>query len=597
MMITLPLPSGGCFYNQRIQMSRFYICFVKIRFLVLGLLLCGLLVNPDAAFAQEDSGATLRRLLKERIESPPPEGLFVCREKLICGTTFIPAFYAQRSYRPAWISGGTLLPSATQLLSVIEAAGEEGLRPEDYHLGQLKELMTPASKANPGDRNKELAALRDLDLLLTDAFLLLGSHLLSGRVNPETLDPTWETHSPGTDLAVVLKDALEKSDIAASFSSLTPPRDGYRRMKKALAAYRKLSEIHAPPPIPPGPSLKLGNRDNRIPAVRDRLVFWGDRPEASKPETPELFDWALDAALRRFQTRHGIEADGVLGAKTLIALNCPAADRLSQIEINMERWRWIPRHLGTQYILVNTADFSLRLVAGLETLMEMRVVAGRPAQLTPVLSGEINYLVINPYWHVPHSIAVRDILPKLRKNPEYLREQHITVLAGWSENAPEISPESVDWKSISDHNFRYRLRQEPGPKNSLGRIKFMFPNKFGVYLHDTPSRGLFKKTTRGFSSGCIRIEKPMDLAAYLLRDTREWNYEAIAAQIESGETRVIQVNPAMPVHLLYWTAWVDENNTVQFREDVYGRDNCLKTILAERAPLRMAEKRGKRACP
>jgi murein L,D-transpeptidase YcbB/YkuD len=582
---------GILIYALRIRMSHYQPCCVKVRFLLFGLLLCCLPVNPNTALALEDTDTLLSHLLKERIESPPLDERLVCRGKLICAAAFIPAFYAQRSYRPAWTSEGNPLPPAIQLVSSITASNEEGLHPEDYHLNQLKQLMTMASTPQSEDKKNDLTVLADLDLLLTDAFLLLGSHLLGGRVNPETLDASWETQTPGTDLAAVLKDALEKDTLPATLSSLSPQRDGYKRMKKALVAYKKLSENPCPPPIPPGPSLKLGNRDNRIPALRNQLVFWGDRPAVPYPQVPELFDWALDAALRRFQARNGMAVDGVLGAKTLIALNCPVTDRISQIEINMERWRWMPHQLGTQYILVNTADFSLRLVAGLETLMEMRVVAGRPAQLTPVLSSKINYLVINPYWHVPHSIAVRDILPKLRKNPGYLREQHMTLLESWRENAPEISPESVDWTGISAHNFRYKLRQEPGAKNALGRIKFMFPNKFGVYLHDTPSRGLFKKTTRGFSSGCIRIEKPLDLAAYLLRDTPEWNYEAIAAQMESGETRVIPVNPPMPVHLLYLTAWVDENNTVQFRNDIYGRDESLKRALAETAPLPTAAKR------
>ena len=300
----------------RMKMFGFHPHWVKIRFLMLGFFLLGtLLANPANAVAQEDFETSLRRLLKEHIESPPLDGLFVCRGRRICGTTFIPTFYAQRLYQPAWISGGALLPQAAQLISVIETVGDEGLRPGDYHLDQLKELMAMVSKSTPGDRNKELETLRDLDLLLTDAFLLLGAHLLSGRVNPETLDPSWETYSQGTDLTVKLNDALRKGDIAATLSSLTPPRDGYRRMKKKLAAYKKLSETPTPPPIPPGPSLKLGNRDNRVPALRDRLVFWGDRPETTQPETPEIFDWALDAALRRFQARHENGGGWRLGGK------------------------------------------------------------------------------------------------------------------------------------------------------------------------------------------------------------------------------------------------------------------------------------------
>ena len=589
-------PNGAPF-GLRIKMPHCHPCFGKIRFFALGLFLSCLLIPVPTAFAGEDSEATLCLLLKEQIESPLPDGRFVCRGNLICAAAFISDFYAQRSYRPAWISGEKFLPAATQLVSVITATDEEGLRPEDYHLNQLKQLMEMVSDPPSGNTPPDLTVLRDLDLLLTDAFLLLGSHLLGGRVNPETLDPSWEAQSPGTDLAAVLKEALEKNTIPETLSYLAPQRDGYKRLKKALAAFKKLSGTPCPPPIPPGPSLKLGDQDYRVSMARDLLIFWGDRPATPQSTTPALFGSTLDTALRRFQARHGMTVDGVLGAKTLMALNCPISDRISQIVLNMERWRWMPHQLGTQYILVNTADFSLRLVAGLETLMEMRVVAGRPAQLTPVLSSKIDHLVINPYWHVPHSIAVRDILPKLRKNPGYLREQHIKLFESWREKAPEIFPESVDWNNISAHNFRYKLRQEPGVKNALGRIKFMFPNKFGVYLHDTPSRGLFKKTTRGFSSGCIRIEKPLDLAAYLLRDTPEWNYEAISAQIESGETRVIPVNPAMPVHLLYLTAWMDENNTVQFRDDIYNRDDCLKSALAETAPLPTAAKRKKGACP
>jgi murein L,D-transpeptidase YcbB/YkuD len=230
------------------------------------------------------------------------------------------------------------------------------------------------------------------------------------------------------------------------------------------------------------------------------------------------------------------------------------------------------------------ADFRLDVIENEQTLMRMRTIVGKGYRRTPVFSEKITYLVINPYWHVPPNIAVKDKLPLIKKDSYYLAREHMRVFQGWGSDAKEFDPRTVDWSKVTAQGFKYRLVQDPGPWNALGRIKFMFPNRFNVYLHDTPSRELFKKTTRTFSSGCIRIEKPIDLAEYLLRGDSKWTREAILAAIDRQAERTIRLPEPIPLHLLYWTAWVDERGVVQFRDDIYGRDKRLAVALQERPP-------------
>jgi murein L,D-transpeptidase YcbB/YkuD len=235
--------------------------------------------------------------------------------------------------------------------------------------------------------------------------------------------------------------------------------------------------------------------------------------------------------------------------------------------------------------MVNTASFQLEVVEKNQRLMKMRVVAGRRSRPTPEVSSELHYLVLNPYWHIPHSIAKRDILPKIQEDPHYLMKQNILVFENWESDAPEIDPQSIDWPTMTEEAFSFKLRQEPGPTNALGRIKFVFPSKFPVRLHDTPVRSLFRKTQRDFSSGCVRIEKPIELATFLLRNEPEWTREEILDTIRSGETQVIWLSEKIPVHFSYWTAWVDEHGTTHFRDDIYGRDQSLDSLFSRSLPL------------
>jgi len=292
----------------------------------------------------------------------------------------------------------------------------------------------------------------------------------------------------------------------------------------------------------------------------------------------------LEAAVKRFQARHGLDEDGIVGAATMRALNVSAAARVRQIRLNMERWRWLPQDLGARHLIVNIAGFALRLVDHEQEIMRMRVVAGQPYRQTPVFSDTISYLVLNPYWHVPHRIAVEDKLPLIKQNPDYLAQQHMTLLRGWGADAQVIDPATVDWSAVTADNFPYRLRQDPGPQNALGRVKFMFPNRHNVYLHDTPSRSLFTRAERSFSSGCIRLERPLALARYLLADQSAWTAARIQQVLDTNVERTVPLKQKVPVHLQYWTAWAERDGTVHFRRDVYERDASLARALSTPPP-------------
>jgi murein L,D-transpeptidase YcbB/YkuD len=413
--------------------------------------------------------------------------------------------------------------------------------------------------------------------------LIYGSHLLAGRINPETIDSEWHADRRETDLAGVLQRALDADTMNGALEDLLPPQPGYQRLKQALVRFREIDARGGWPMVAPGPKLQNGDRSERVLALRHRLQDSGDiSPEGVSDST--VLDEPLAQAVRRFQGRHGLDVDGVVGPATLQALNVSAGDRVREIEVNLERWRWLPQSLGHRYILVNIADFHLDVIEDGRHVMEMRVVVGRGYRRTPVFSGNITYLVLCPYWQVPPNIAVQDKLPLIRKDPEYLSKQHMVVFRGWGGDAQVIDPATIDWSNVSAKNLAYRFRQDPGPWNALGRVKFMFPNKFNVYLHDTPSQELFQKTSRAFSSGCIRLEKPVELAEYLLQDDPMWTRERLLDAVAQWTEQTVQLPQPIPVHLLYWTAWVDSENVVHFRSDLYGRDRRLKEALRENPP-------------
>jgi murein L,D-transpeptidase YcbB/YkuD len=496
--------------------------------------------------------------------------------------TLIASLYERRGFAPLWSD-----PSrANALLAAIEASRTHGLDPDDYHAEQL----APAA-ATPGERDRALA---ERELLLTDAYLRLAYHLYFGKVDPRTLQHGWNyaRSLDGADPAAALAKLLAAPDPAASLERLAPRLPTYEGLRAALARLREVERRGGWPRIGNGPKLERGSTGPRVRQLRDRLRASGDLA-AGDDGAP--FDDELDAAVRRFQARHGLEADGVVGRTTLAELNTTAAERIAQVRANLERLRWVARELAGDYLLVDIAGFSAELWLNDTLAWQARVVVGRPFRTTPEFRAPMKYLVLNPEWNVPPTILREDVLPKAIRDPAYLQRHQMRVL---DHAGRVVDPASIDWSRYrgQPRSFPYQIVQSPGKDNPLGSVKFMFPNEHAVYLHDTPSRALFDRTVRTFSSGCIRIDKPLALAALLLDAPQHWSEQQLAEAIAGGRTQTVPVRRTVPVMLLYFTAATTASGELQFRPDVYGRDGPIIGALA--APFRFAPvDAGRRASP
>jgi murein L,D-transpeptidase YcbB/YkuD len=544
-----------------------------IRLLLLVALIASFASSALAQAPPEDFRKSLERAVKSGAVQKT-----VCPQAPYCNPSSVIRFYQMRKYDPAWTRDGYPLPVAEALAKAIKAADAEGLQPRDYHqerietaLGEIRQILVRNERPEP-------ANIINLEFLLSDAYLVYAAHLLNGRVNPETLHADeWTIYPTRFNLARHLSTALDGGDVEGSLKGLLPPQQGYGRLKTALIVYRGLAERGGWPVIPGDGRLEKGMKSDRVPVLRSRLKVTGDMPAAADSAS-DLFDEPVEEAVKRFQLRHGLFDDGIVGTRTLRALNVPVERRIRQIELNLERWRWLPQNLGNPYIMVNIAGYGLEVVENESPVLTMKIIVGTAYQKTPVFSGKMTYIEMNPYWNVPHSIATEETLQKIQKDPGFFAKENMRVFTA-GQNGEEVSPATIDWSALSENNFPYRLRQEPGPRNPLGRIKFMFPNKHSVYLHDTSDPQLFRKERREFSHGCIRIEKPMEMAEFVMRGSKDWPMEKIKAVLKTKETTVAYLPKPIPVHILYFTAWGNGDGTVHFLEDIYRRDERLEKAL------------------
>jgi len=480
-------------------------------------------------------------------------------------------FYAEHGYAPLWTSVGGINERGQALVVAIGGVGADGLEPNDYRYIEIVELQGATEK-------QEVAKL---EVMLSGALVRLAQHLSAGRVDPMQVERSNDLYPEGVAPIDVLNGVVAATDIAAYVEGFAPDQEEYRRLKDALAAFRALaSEGVVWPTVPEGESIKPDTNDARIPALRESLIAHGDL-DAGAPVSadPTLYDLTLQAAVKSFQLRHGLIDDAVVGKNTIAAMNVSLLQRIEQIVLNLERRRWMADDRGERYVFVNLADFQLKVVDHDRTIFVSPIIVGTEYNQTPVFSDEMEYLEINPYWNVPPKIARNELLPKIRENPGYIAEQNFELLSGWSGDDVPVDPMSIDWSTVSASDFSYKLRQRPGQGNALGRVKFMFPNRFDVYLHDTPSRGLFARETRTFSHGCIRVGDPVGLAGVVLAGEPGWDLARFEAVVASGERTIVPLTKHLPVHIAYITAFVNKDGEVNFRRDIYGRDKSLAAAL------------------
>ena len=534
-------------------------------------------------------GAKVRNTLLNYIET-------LCLKKqekpvhsLHCDPAWLRYFYSFESRKPNWVDKTGLTARAKTLIEIIASAEYSGLDPDTYHFQEIIALLNKEywlqEISPPNSVTGTVLSIEDaakLELLLTDAFFSFGLHLSEGMINPDSFDLDWHIQKQRKNLADVYDRLLYHGEMDHFILLLEPKHNGYLRLKQAMSQYLRIRESGGWKAIPFGRTLYPGDTDKRIPAIKHRLVVSKDlAPEDDTQDT--FFDTTLEAAVKRFQFRHGLKPDGVAGKNTIAVFNIPVEDYISRIKLNMERWRWLPDVMGNSYIMVNTAGFQIHMVENDRIVKSMKAIVGTVDRPTPVLSEQITYLELNPYWNIPHAIAIKDILPRIQTNPGYLTRNKIRVFENWQNNAKEIDPSQIDWAEENRYTFAFKLQQEPTKSNALGQLKIMFPNEFAIYLHDTPSQYLFEKNQRTFSSGCVRIEKPLELARYLVKDNSNWNSEGIVQALKSKKTKIVRLKNPTNIYLLYWTAWMDENEVIHFRNDIYGRDRQLYVALNHQA--------------
>ena len=531
----------------------------KLFFILKALLLLCLSSSPSAhadSSWQKESSRYLEQLLKIN-----PDQLQELKKPEVL------EFYRHRKYKPMWSNEKGRLDRAYDLLHVIIRAKDEGLEPDDYYLEDFYKYW---GSTGLGESVK-------LDLLLSAALYRYSNDVYTGRLDASDLDPDWHIKRESPDVRRLFLDVARKESIAKLLKQLPPQHDGYQSLKQQLQQFRELEQQGGWDRMGWGPVLERGVQHEQVVLLRRRLKLTGDLVVDPFPDM-DMYDRRLEEAVRNYQQRHGLGVDGKVGPQTRRSLNVSVGERISQIRINMERWRWLPRELGERHIRIDLAGFRLQVYDRDTVPLSMRVIVGRSNRKTPSFSSQMYHLMFNPYWNVPDNIAFEDMLPKIRRDPTYLARNQIRVIKGYGEKEQELDYQSIDWSLYTETvQLPFRFRQDPGAINSMGRIKFMLPNSFEINLHDTPNKHLFNRSMRAYSSGCIRVEEPIALAEYVMGD--EWQQADIHKVIASKKNKVHHLPEPIPVHVLYQTAWVDQDNIIHFQRDVYERDERLLAAL------------------
>ena len=530
----------------------------------------------------EDHKEEIATIIRETIENRVPEERYSVMGVELYSSVLIPQFYTNRGFENAWIANLDSLNFLDEFILYIAELEHHGLQPAQYHQDKIS-VLRDSIALNIETKTFNPSTIAQLDLLLSDAFFMMSSHLYHGKVNAESLTAEWgiRRDKPEVALDQKLELFIQRQSPFTFMKIFYPDHRGYEMMiAEAKALQNKLQGDYKTKISLPKDKLSIDLWLDSIHhnSINKKLQFLG----YSHQDTIDFSDslLGLHKAVKLLQKAHGLNADGKLGRNTLLALDQSIEDKINALYVNMERLRWLPDSLNKRHILVNIADFTLDFVNNQDTLIQMRTVVGKDFRQTPVFNARLTYLVLSPTWTVPPGILRNDVIPAVAKNINYLASKNMRVLDA---SGNSVDPTTINWRKVNaGGKFPYRVRQDPGAQNALGRVKFMFPNKYSVYLHDTPSKELFARDERIFSSGCIRIEKPFELAQLLLADDSvRWNDNAIKEAMESGkETTVLLKNP-VNVYIYYLTAW-SNGKEMSYRQDIYGRDKEILEALKER---------------
>ena len=491
-------------------------------------------------------------------------------------------FYQPTGFAPAWVQGAQPVPQARSLIEVFRGAGKKGLDPEDYEASRWEERVRALQGSSNGP------AVARFDVALTLCTMRYVSDLRIGRTNPQHFEFGLSVEQKKYDLArFVREQIMTTSQLQAVLDEVEPPFAGYRRTEQALARYIQLAHTddgeelpNITKPVDPGQSYA------GVPRLIRFLRLVGDLPpDATFPGDTQTYSGPLVDAVKRFQRRHGLDDDGRLGSGTIKQLNVPLRHRVLQLQLTLERWRWLPAEFSAPPIIVNIPDFRLRaLDENNNVAMEMRVVVGKAMRTqTPVFTRDMTYVVLRPYWNVPPSILRSEIVPAIQRDRGYIARKNYEVTT--NDGRVVTSGEISDGVLAQLREGKLAVRQKPGPTNALGLVKLIFPNEHNIYLHSTPSQSLFSRSRRDFSHGCIRVEKPAELAAWALRNNPGWTLERVLQGMQSGKDDVtVNLVKPVPVFIVYGTALAYENGDVHFSDDIYGHDAKLAAVLAKGYP-------------
>lgn len=490
--------------------------------------------------------------------------------------------YRQTGLMPVWIKEGRPTRQAAEMVANLAAAENQGLDPADYDAGPLEHWLKAPELANP-------KGAADFDVALSLATLRYTSSLYRGRINPRSVDFGFSIDPKKVDLPALVQKIAQSDRPGDIVEAMEPKLPVYQGLKEALARYRALAKDAKPPRLAFPAKFTPGMSHKDIPALRHWLLALGDLREV-KPDTAESdhYDPELVAAVKSFQERHGLAADGVIGKGTLAQLAVAPTQRVKQIELGLERLRWLPGDVRGLYLIVNIPSFQLYGSRDGEGFghhdIQMNVIVGDAAdgRHTPVFHANMTYVIFRPYWNVPYQIAAKELLPTIRRNPGYLAKNNLEIVPSYGASTASYSPDGGSLAGLASGTLK--LRQKPGPKNALGLVKFAFPNNNNVYLHSTPSQGLFQRARRDFSHGCIRVEDPVRLAEWVLADRGEWTRDKIEAAMQGEKSTTVTLKKSIPVYIFYSTVLADRDGRVSFFNDIYGHDQTLQAILAKGFP-------------